>query len=112
MNEVSLFRMQEDEGFGLFLIESIAKPLGLPTDIKAIEKAVYKGTACGAWVKFDAQGILVGTIVEGSDAEYSERVSIKNLQPSDEDEVELNRRFWEAIKRCETFADEYFQSDT
>lgn len=112
MDEVGLFRMQEDEGFGLFLIEAIAKPLSLPNDIKAIEKAVYKGTDCGAWVKFDAQGILVGTIVEGSDAEYSERVSIKNLQPSDEDEVELNRRFWEAIQNCENFAKEHFNSDT
>jgi len=34
-----------------------------------IKKAIYKNTACGAWIRFEADGIELGSIVEGSDAE-------------------------------------------
>lgn len=33
------------------------------------ERHLYRDTDCGAWVKFDAIGITLGSIVEGSDAE-------------------------------------------
>jgi len=36
-----------------------------------IEKNVYKFTDCGAWIKFMDNGIELGSIVEGSDAEVS-----------------------------------------
>ncbi len=31
------------------------------------ERIIYKGTECGAWIKFDNGSILVGSIVEGAD---------------------------------------------
>jgi len=41
-----------------------------------VEKAVFKGTDCGAWIKFEFAAeenggsyLLVGSIVEGSDAD-------------------------------------------
>lgn len=34
-----------------------------------LSKAVYKATACGAWVKLKDDGVEIGSIVEGSDAE-------------------------------------------
>jgi len=34
-----------------------------------IEKALYKSSSCGAWVHFDNDGIIIGSIVEGSDFE-------------------------------------------
>jgi hypothetical protein len=34
-----------------------------------IQKAIYKGTDCGAWVAFSPEGVQVGSIVEGSDCE-------------------------------------------
>jgi len=33
------------------------------------ERAIYKSTECGAWLKFSRDGVSVGSIVEGSDAE-------------------------------------------
>jgi len=41
----------------------------------SIEKAVYDGTSCGAWISIvsgvERDGIHVGSMVEGSDAEFS-----------------------------------------
>jgi hypothetical protein len=34
-----------------------------------ISRAIYKGTACGAWVRLEPHAVAVGSIVEGSDAE-------------------------------------------
>lgn len=96
----------ENEAFGTFLIHAIAAPVGLPDDPKAIYRAVYKGTSCGAWVRFDEQGIMVGTIVEGSEAEHSERIDLAGIECDENGEKELNRRFWEAIQRCEDFSAE------
>lgn len=36
---------------------------------EAIASRVYKNTDCGAWVKFTETGIILGSIVEGSEAE-------------------------------------------
>lgn len=99
----------EKEAFGMFLIEAIAEPLGLPLDTRAIDRAVYKGTECGAWVSFDETGILVGSIVEGSEAEFSERIDLNGIDISDEGAAELNRRFWAAIERINEAACEAWQ---
>jgi hypothetical protein len=48
-------------------IEELAKELGVA--INGIEKAVYKNTDCGAWIKILDDGIKLGSIVEDSDAE-------------------------------------------
>lgn len=36
-----------------------------------LDRAVYKGTDCGAHVQLKMDGILISSIVEGSDAEFS-----------------------------------------
>jgi hypothetical protein len=106
------YRGQEDAAFGQFLVESIAHWCGFSGEeehlVSRIDKAIYKGTGCGAWVRFDELGIMVGTIVEGSDAEYSERIDISRLDTDDDDEKHLHERFSAAIQRCEDFADEHF----
>jgi tRNA-binding EMAP/Myf-like protein len=106
---------QEDAAFGQFLVECIAHWCGLDGDeehlVGRIAEAIYKGTDCGAWVVFDELGIKVGTIVEGSDAEYSERVDVSKLDCGDDDEKQLHERFSDAIQRCEDFADEHFNSE-
>lgn len=38
---------------------------------RALNRAVYKYTDCGAWLERVYGGIAIGTIVEGSDAEFS-----------------------------------------
>ena len=110
MNEIQLGQDQENEAFGEFLIETIAKSFGVdPTahgkdTARLLDRALYKGTDCGAWVKFDAEGILVGSIVEGSDAEFSERVDVTGIEMSDEGEVELQKRFWDTVERINQLA--------
>ena len=37
--------------------------------VHRIEKALFKGTACGAWIEFPDDGLVVGSIVEGSDVD-------------------------------------------
>ncbi|MFZ9681385.1 MAG: hypothetical protein ACO3CL_08195 [Bacteroidia bacterium] len=93
---------------GRWIQEAIAQSIGLPRDAREsdIDRALYKGTDCGAWIKFDADGILVGTIVEGSDAEFSERISLDGLDDLDQDEAdrELCERFWSAVEAIESAA--------
>ena len=107
MNEIDLEQWQEDGGYGEFLMGTIAEGFcGLPYDAPEhrINKAIYKGTSCGAWVKFDEEGIMVGTIVEGSDAEHSERIDLTGIGLENGDI--LIQRFSDALERCENFADE------
>ena len=107
LDEISLHKMQEDEEFGLWLIETIGEIYGT-NQIPLIKKKVFKYTLCGAWVEFDEQGIIVGTIVEGSPAEYSERISLRNIDPDNNGTEELKKRFLQALQNCENFAEEHF----
>jgi hypothetical protein len=97
--------MCSDAAYGQYLIEAIATSIGIDPDTEKIDRAVYNGTSCGAWVKFDEEGILVGTNIEGSDAEFSKRIEL-----SDDEDV-LCKRFWAAIQECEDFAEEHFEDD-
>ena len=36
-----------------------------------LERSVYKYTSCGAWINWDEKEIRIGSIVEGSDKEFS-----------------------------------------
>ena len=103
-------KWQDGAAWGEFLVECVAHWCGLSGDeehiILKIDRALYKATGCGAWVRFDERGIVVGTIVEGSGADYSERVDLRGLDYSDE--KVLHKRFSEAVRRCEGFASETF----
>lgn len=61
-----------------------------------IKKAIYKGTRCGAWIEFMDDGIRLGSIVEGSDAETKTH---KLAYPFDYNEI------WEALEVIEDEAD-------
>jgi hypothetical protein len=108
MYEIQHARDQEDEAFGAMLIEAIAKRIGIEPDTKKISRAIYKRTDCGAWIWFDAKGITVGTIVEGSDAEFSERIDLEGVELSEEGEKLVADRTFAALDRCEGFANEHF----
>ena len=87
------------------MIKAIANSIGIEADADKIDRAIYKGTDCGAWVRFDSDGVTVGTIVENSDAEYSERLTSDNAE-------DLCAEFWEAIQRCENFSsDVWFEME-
>lgn len=42
------------------------------TTVDRLEHDFYKYTDCGAWIRWDDSTVDFGTIVEGSDAEFSE----------------------------------------
>lgn len=42
------------------------------TTVDRLERDFYKYTDCGAWIKWDSSSVAFGTIVEGSDAEFSD----------------------------------------
>jgi len=62
----------------------------------AISKAIYRGTRCGAWIRFNADGIKLGSIVEGSDAETETHTL---LYPFDYEEI------WSALEAIEDEAE-------
>lgn len=112
MNEVQYEKIQADAAYGQWLLTAIANHVGAnePTE-KSISHRVYKDTACGAWVKFTATGIQVGTIVEGSDAEFAQDIDLEGIDFTEEGEAELVARFDTALQNCEDFSDEHFQGD-
>lgn len=92
-----------DAAVGQWLMETIGESMGLSADRcdeGSIKKALFKGTDCGAFVHFDELGVVVGTIVEGSDAEYSKRI----LFDLDDKESFL-KCFWDTVQKCEDFAE-------
>lgn len=50
-----------------------------------LERSVYKNTSCGAWIHWDNQHIHIGSIVEGSDAEFDREFKF----PFDSDDIDL-----------------------
>lgn len=40
--------------------------------VECLEHAIYKGTDCGAWINWTCSKVTIGSIVEGSDAEFSQ----------------------------------------
>jgi hypothetical protein len=100
MDEIEYEDFQEKATYGEWLIKTIADNIGIAPDPEQIDRAIYKGTDCGAWVRFDEDGIMIGTIVEGSDAEYRERIECTECEET------LCENFWEAIQRAEDFSAE------
>ena len=42
---------------------------------RRLEHDIYKYTDCGAWIKWDDKSVTIGSIVEGSDAEFDKKFS-------------------------------------
>jgi hypothetical protein len=101
---------EEKMAFGIFLVQTIAESCGLEfkgqiSELeRKIDRAVYAGTVCGAWVRFDEKGIRVGSIVEGSDAEFSERIDLTGVDISDEGAKILAERFWNTVDKINGLA--------
>lgn len=98
--------MQENAAYGEFLLQTIADLYGVEPDARRIDRAVYKGTDCGAWVRFDEEGIVVGTIIEGSDAEFDTRIDLTNIGSDEKGAELLIERFRAAVAAAEAFSEE------
>ena len=51
-------------------IEEFASEFG--SDVKSLKHDMYKYTDCGAWIEWDDKQMQIGSIVEGSDAEFDQ----------------------------------------
>lgn len=58
------------------------------TKVENLRRDFYKYTDCGAWIEYGVRGITIGTITEGSDAEFS--ITLKFPFTSDEYEKREN----------------------
>jgi hypothetical protein len=87
------------------LVAAVANLYCCEPEVSLIKKYVFKFTDCGAFIHFDDEGIVLGTIVEGSDAEYHERLDLSGLD-LETDKREFRDRFFAALERCEKFSDE------
>ena len=72
-------------------IEDLAEYLG--TSVNSLKHDVYKYTECGAWIKWNNEGIIFGSIVEGSDAEFSDSLQF----PFSADDYESAMEYLEQI---------------
>ncbi len=78
-------------------INDYAKYLG--TEVKHLEKDLYKYTDCGAWIIWTDKDITIGSIVEGSDAEFSQTFTF----PTTTEEIDA----W--LEELENLTDEAFR---
>lgn len=69
---------------------------------RLIEKSVYKGTSCGAWITFTMAGVRVGSIVEGTDVCTETRSFVWGKFTDVE--------FWNALTQIEEQADEIWNA--
>jgi hypothetical protein len=88
MNEIEYERMQESAAIGQAIADNLSAILDDAPDVGALYRRTYKYTECGAWLSVrlhdgsvrhcdqlndvkngDVRALLVGSIVENSDAE-------------------------------------------
>lgn len=50
-------------------INDLANYYGI--EVKDLKRTIYKGTDCGAWIHWTDNEVSIGSIVEGSEAEFS-----------------------------------------
>lgn len=110
-----LIRDQEISEYGTWALGVVARALGInPEDMgddeleSRISRAIYKNTACGAWFSIDDDRFMVGTIVEGSDAEFCTDLKILKFIDMDEEKGanQIVLWLWSSLEECDEFADE------
>jgi len=74
--------------------------VGVPT-FEKLRKTVYKYTDCGAWIVREDCRVIVGSTVEGADAE---------VQPIRLDYPFSPQQYWEALEALESEADLIWKS--
>ena len=77
----------------------------LCTTVSSLKRDVYKYTDCGAWIDWDDDRITIGSIVEGSDAEFSKTflfpVNIAYIDNWFEELEKLTDEAWHEANDCE-----------
>lgn len=113
-----LIRDQEISEYGSWALGVIAKALGIDPEGEddgelesRISRAVYKNTACGAWFAVADDRFLVGTIVEGTDAEFVTDLKVLKFIDLDEcaGEKAILKWFWDALHQSDEFASEFWE---
>lgn len=79
-----------------FAIDPAADP-----DFNVMSRRLYKATACGAWIAEEKDGVAIGSIVEGSDADCETR----RIKWADITTESLNK----AVERIENEAEELWE---
>jgi len=69
-------------------LKDLFKEVGVDT-LAALKKSIFKGTECGAWIEPGEGYVVLGSIVEGSDAEAT---PVELFYPFSRDD------FWQALE--------------
>ncbi len=100
MNEVTHMMEQEraaNMDFAAFVLRDYFDTVGGAT-VEQISRSVFNATECGAWVKVnDDASITFGSIVEGSDAEFT----CDPIQTIERDEISIQADIKQAIEWLE-----------
>ena len=100
MDEIDYEQQESDASMGQACIMAIAKSIGCKPDQKVIERAIYNGTICGAWVEFTETGVMVGSIVEGSCAD-TKTYNIEYPGDIGDEDAGFVSSFWKALDEVE-----------
>ena len=79
----------------------------LGTTVHSLKRDVYKYTDCGAWINWNDKSMSIGSIVEGSDAEFSKSFTFPvNIKYIDDWFNELERLTDEAWHEANDYDEE------
>jgi len=84
----------------------LADEYGCDCDWGAIERGIYKDTSCGAFIQCSDNGVVIGTIVEGVDTEYSEEIDLRGLELTNVDAIWFIDQVERILQDCEDFANQ------
>lgn len=97
-------RNEEDKEYGNALMESLARYFSCDPTEASVKRSLYKDTECGAWIRIEEghpARVVIGSIVEGSDAEVVADGIPYVPEDDDEQDTKFHAALEEAIKWVE-----------
>lgn len=87
-------------------LRTLADDYGCDATVEAIARRVYKNTDCGAYFDIVGNDVVVGTIVEGHDAEHTVELALDDYKNDNAGLCCFTSDFYAALMGCEAFADQ------
>jgi hypothetical protein len=84
----------------------LAEEFGCDATVESIARQVYKQTECGCYFDIVGENIIVGTIVEGSDAEHTVELDLVEYEEDNAGDGCLASDVNAALVECEIFVEE------
>lgn len=89
----------------------LADDYGCEPTVESIARRVYKTTECGAYFEVVGETVIIGTIVEGCDAEYSVELVLDEYDNDSGGIMGFSSDVSSALMACESFVDDVLYDD-